>query len=47
MNLAVCEEDKSLSDVYVKLAEAEAKIHAGETSDAQQSLRLLKALHNL
>lgn len=47
MSMRAYEEKMYLLDVYAKLAEAEEEVRAGNTTDARQALRNLRAKHGL
>lgn len=47
MSMKAYEEKMYLLDVYAKLAEAEEEVRAGNTTDARQALRNLRAKHGL
>ena len=47
MSMEAYEEKMYLLDVYAKLAEAEEEVRAGNTTDARQALRNLRAKHGL
>lgn len=47
MSMRAYEEKIYLLDVYAKLAEAEEEVRAGNTTDARQALRNLRAKHGL
>ena len=47
MSMKSYEEKMYLLDVYAKLAEAEEEVRAGNTTDARQALRNLRAKHGL
>ena len=47
MSMKAYEEKMYLLEVYTKLAEAEEEVRAGNTTDARQALRNLRAKHGL
>lgn len=47
MSMKVYEEKMFLAEVYAKLAEAEAEVKEGKTSDAHEGLRALREKYGL